>query len=649
MIWTGLLDGSYRLALSKVESGDINSAAEWFEIREYNSADIDASDYDVRERLKDIQADRAREIIKTEMLNAYLYEIRRSLKELDKTYKRKFALRSLWWAERVSGFYRILENDLREKLGDAYHNKILKAIEDTDKAIYSANWDRASKSLADLEHFFSMYAPARLSEEQIANKARLLARFLKLIHKEYSAGVSGGKINIPLEYYETEAFMQRTEVLFAELRPELLRGSPQSSQKMGSILLEMKSLIKAVGSESVLKNLSAEAMDITLEAFGIQDAKEDYQTSFQIILDILNEIRLFVRAGDYQKAELKRLEAYAFFDPDIEQRLFPRNPLLSMKIESLFWEGSGKDNGLGFLLNKAASDNEIEPALEALSASINEAKRILTAKLTRTSAFIHAFIILLREGLEAILVLAVILGILKSMGHGEHRKYLLAGVLAAVLASLATWYFAERVMSISTAGREMLEGITALLAAGVLVYVSGWIFHKTYVVDWVRYVREQVSSAVTKGNLIAMSALGFMVVYREGFETVLFYQALMIDSEPAFVMAGFLTGIAVVGLLSFFILYFGLKLPLKVFFTVTGAILMTMAVIFTGMGIRGFQTAGIIKATHLSGFPENAFLQIYLGIYPIAETLLAQVALAVIFIGGWLWMKKKNGVSIYRA
>lgn len=207
-----------------------------------------------------------------------------------------------------------------------------------------------------------------------------------------------------------------------------------------------------------------------------------YRVAFQILPGILDELLMLAGAGDYPAAELKRLDAYAFFDPDIEQRLFPRAPGLSLELESRFWEGSAEHPGLQRLLETRAPTGLLSAEVAQTKAQLEQAREILDTKLGATAAFVQSLTIVLREGLEAILVIAILLGTLRAMGTRGYTGYIWGGVSLGIAASFATWYAASHLIEISTLNRELLEGITALLAAAVLVYVIHWIFHKTYVV-----------------------------------------------------------------------------------------------------------------------------------------------------------------------
>ncbi|HID53608.1 MAG TPA: iron permease, partial [Anaerolineae bacterium] len=141
----------------------------------------------------------------------------------------------------------------------------------------------------------------------------------------------------------------------------------------------------------------------------------------------------------------------------------------------------------------------------------------------------------------------------------------------------------------------------------------------------------------------------FFVVFREGFETVLFYQALMLESPPHWVLGGFVAGVLSTIAIAWALLKLGQRLPVNRFFAATGALLMLLALIFTGFGIRALQTAGLISATPVPGFPESPFLQLYLGLFPTWESLLAQAALMLLFVCGWLaihWSARKKANTL---
>lgn len=268
-----------------------------------------------------------------------------------------------------------------------------------------------------------------------------------------------------------------------------------------------------------------------------------------------------------------------------------------------------------------------------------------STRLSPTAAGLSAFGILFREGLEAILVLAAIAaGIVRTSGQSSARaaiRYVHAGWIGALLAGAATWLVAEKLVAISGATRELTEGITALISAGILLYVGFWLHGKAHAEQWQRFLGQRLDGALTKGTLGLLAAVSFLAVYREAFETVLFYQALAAQAGgtgQATQALGLGAGIAAVLLvaLAWGVFRGGLKLPVGLFFRVSAALLALLAVIFAGQGIAALQEAGSIAAD-----PVNFVRLPLLGIYPTVQTLSAQVAALALIASTLLWQRRQ--------
>jgi FTR1 family protein len=292
-----------------------------------------------------------------------------------------------------------------------------------------------------------------------------------------------------------------------------------------------------------------------------------------------------------------------------------------------------------------AGDGAADPVaiLADLRVELLAADAVLADGSGRAFAAINAFAIIFREGLEAVLLVGAILAYLKASGADpRHRRHVLYGVLAAIAASVGTWALARTLIPIGGAQRELIEGVTALLAVGVLVYVSHWLFHKTYVHDWMSYLKRKVGGAVSAGSAVAMVVLAFAAVYREGFETVLFYQALGNEAGSGAVMAGFVPGaLAIIGV-AWAIVRLGLRLPMKVVFGATNAVLLYLAFVFLGKGLYSLQEAGVFSPTPLHALPSNRGLELVLGYHPMAETLLAQGAFLTLLAATWVWYRLRR-------
>lgn len=255
--------------------------------------------------------------------------------------------------------------------------------------------------------------------------------------------------------------------------------------------------------------------------------------------------------------------------------------------------------------------------------------------LTPMTAALSAFFIIVREGLEALLVVAAIVAFLIKAGRREALPYIHAGWIGALVLGAITWFVASYVISISGAGREMTEGITALLAAAILIYVGFWLHGKAYAERWKSFISTHLKGALAKGTLWALAGVSFLAVYREAFETVLFYQALWQQAGAGArgsVIVGLLIGIMVLAFIGWALFRYGMRLPIGPFFAVSSWLLALLAVVFIGHGIKALQEAGEIAATPVGTFSVQA-----LGIYPTRETLAAQVVLLVIVLGGFAY------------
>ncbi|MBW3568159.1 MAG: cytochrome c/FTR1 family iron permease [Proteobacteria bacterium] len=235
-------------------------------------------------------------------------------------------------------------------------------------------------------------------------------------------------------------------------------------------------------------------------------------------------------------------------------------------------------------------------------------------------AFISALIIILREGLEAILVLGAMAAFLSKTGRRDAMPWLHAGWMAALAVGVLTWIVSNYFIAISGATREITEGVTALIAAAVLFYVGFWMHSKLNAKRWNTFIQESVRSALDQRGLWALAGIAFIAVYREVFETVLFFQALWaqvtIPSAETSMISGAVVGAVVIVGLAWVIFRFGVKLPLKQFFAVTAAIMIALAVIFTGKGVAALQEAGKLPIDPVL-FPRIELL----GIYPTAQSL----------------------------
>jgi high-affinity iron transporter len=240
---------------------------------------------------------------------------------------------------------------------------------------------------------------------------------------------------------------------------------------------------------------------------------------------------------------------------------------------------------------------------------------------------LDAAIILLREGLEALLVVAALLAFLNKAGHSDKQRWIWAGAGVGVLLSVLVAFAIQRVFSTATAGasRELVEGVTGLVAAAMLLYVSYWLHSKSSLHAWQRYVRERTSEALAGGGLLSLALISFLSVFREGAETALFYIGIAPSIAGGDLALGIGLGTATLAVIGVVMLVFGLRIPLRPFFLVSSVLLYYLAFKFIGTGLHALQVAGVLSAT-----PATVPSWDPVGLFPTWETTLPQLTLLLV-------------------
>jgi high-affinity iron transporter len=244
--------------------------------------------------------------------------------------------------------------------------------------------------------------------------------------------------------------------------------------------------------------------------------------------------------------------------------------------------------------------------------------------------FFNSFIIIVREGFEAILIISALTAYLVKTGKADKIGTVYRGAGIAIIVSIVTAVLLQTVINISGAGREALEGITMLLATAVLFYVSYWLITKIEVTRWQHYIKSKIESSLSRGNITLLGFAAFLAVYREGAETILFYQALYASSDgnASAMVAGFVSGsLILVGIFAL-IKYGSVRVPIGPFFAVTSTLLYYLAFTFAGKGILELQEAEWVSSTPVEWIPTIGLL----GIYPTWEGVLLQGVLMVLLM-----------------
>ena len=258
------------------------------------------------------------------------------------------------------------------------------------------------------------------------------------------------------------------------------------------------------------------------------------------------------------------------------------------------------------------------------AASVNPVKAFFTG------SFGQAFIILLREGLEAILVVAAVIAYLVKAGMRDRVKFIYAGILLGLVGSGVVAVLFAVLYDSSDSHQEILEGVVALIAMAMLLFTSNWMLSKSSVSAWNAYVKDKTEASISTGGFWALASLSFLAVFREGAETVLFYEALftMNPSGSASIWQGFAAAAICLVVIFLLIRFTSVKIPLRPFFAITSLVMAVLVVIFAGGGVHALIEGDLVPASYLPGWPTYD----YLGLYPYKQTLIAQAVMAAVVI-----------------
>lgn len=337
----------------------------------------------------------------------------------------------------------------------------------------------------------------------------------------------------------------------------------------------------------------------------------------------LQESMAAFQAQDHANAMRLALSAYLDGFEPLEPAVAARDKPLMIAVES------------AMLQYRAALGQKDAAAAQAaagqLEAQFLQVERLLQEGANDTTAtFLGAFTILLREGLEALLIVIGTIALLRRAKRTDALSYVHAGWVSALVAGGLTWLVATYLVEISGASRELTEGIGSVLAAVILLSVGLWMHSKSSADRWQEYLDGKLQHALGKGSLWGLFALSFIAVYREVFETVLFYTALAADGHYNALAGGGLAAVAVLVVIAWLLLKTSARMPIGKFFNATSILVGFLAVVLIGKGASALQEAGWLGATPWANAPRMEWL----GIYPTAQTITAQLLmLAVVVLG----------------
>lgn len=430
-----------------------------------------------------------------------------------------------------------------------------------------------------------------------------------------------------------------------------LRFSPAAAAD-GKKLFAAKELPQELKAAATLSTSSDEALMEKIKPFSPAQTEASQLLAYlrrglleEQTADPLVTARLFLQEamslyekGEREKAYQKAVDAYLDGFELAEPALFARDVSFGRAVESQMAQFRSS-------LKRGDPLEEVHSLYQEIDAGLVRSSELLSGSATWNAsyAFSNAFAIIVREGLEAALILAAILALLRMTGAVEAIRYIHLGWILALVGGFLTWILAQTVLTFSGSHRESMEGVTTVMAAIVLFYVGYWLHTKAEARKWQKFIHDKVHGALSSRRILALIGVSFFAVYREAFEVVLFYQVLWLQSPDSrqSVIWGFLAGAAVLGLMVFALLRLGLKIPLKYFFGATGALLYLLAFVFIGQGVKELQTAGWFGVTPLRFPPPVGPL----GLYPTLETLTAQGLMLLALLATLFWLSRQRQKS----
>lgn len=339
----------------------------------------------------------------------------------------------------------------------------------------------------------------------------------------------------------------------------------------------------------------------------------------------LNDAQVFFKTGDYRQASDKVSLAYLEGVEPIEMQLNASDPELKEEIERSIQQ-------LRKLIKEKASADQFAIEVSELNNTLQQAEQLLQGKeYSFVMAFLMTISILLREGLEAFLIIMVMLSVLRAAAH-KSSKPVHAGWLTAVFTGVALWFVMGNLIPQNIQKMELLEAGISLLAVAMLLYVGFWLHSKSEAGKWKAYVTNMMNGAISGEGRWGLFALAFFVTFREVFESVLFLSALHIESggsQSMAIVSGVIMAFAIVLLLAFIVMKFSARLPVPRLFKISSVVMAVLAVVLMGKAIHSLQEVGVV-AVHACPVIRIEML----GIYPTWESISAQlvVALIVFFI-----------------
>lgn len=644
----GLLRGAYTVTVEATERGDATTAKRWLLLREYRTATrftrpgaqaTLALDQLQRRKLSPKAASQA---VTKDLLDAYQARLRELLADARRGIEQNLPARRAEAAAQAAGYFQILSQRYAEDRGAAAEKEASAAFAALPGAAdgLAGALDRAGTALEG-------FTAAPFTPEEAARRAQQLLQFLALVPVEYGRGVKDDQVTRDFEITEAVAFRTGAVAAFGDLRDQLAKRDRARTEQAATALTELGRLVETaakqpsgVPTHAQVERVTAQAENALKAAMPPKWTEETDESDYDLIALTLDRMEAAAGAGQYRQAEQARLEAYAFFEFGPERRLRSFDPGLALDVEGLIWFGTAGQEGLAKQIAQRAPRRAIRETRLVLDQKLADSAATLGDSANKATVVTNSAIIVFREGLEGVLILAAITASMVGLRR-RLRRPVFIGALAGLVVSMITWVLAQTLLRSLEQYGEKLEAVVGLIAIGVLLLITNWFFHKVYWSEWIakfhrqrkRYEKLERQGFIS-AQAIGLFVLGLTSVYREGFETVLFLQSLQLSAGTATVLEGAGLGLAMtfaVGGVTFFLQR---KLPYKKMLIVTGVFIGFVLVVMVGQTVRTMQGTGWLPITPIE-VTLPYWTGLWFGVYPTVETIGAQIAAAVFVIGSY--------------
>ena len=660
---TAVLHGAYRALLASLRRGDAAEAGSWLLVREYRpptrfsrpGADATLA----VAKLADGQATKAEALaaVRADYLDTYQARLRTALDGVGAAAERGFPSRLAAESALARGYFAVLRDSYARQRGEAAAGRAAAAFEALNDAALARDEGGVERAAAQVDEALDAFRAAPLAPAEEIRRAGQFLRFLALVPVEYGRGVADGRVTLAFEIQEAVTFRDGAAQALADLDSRLVERDPAAAARIDELVTALGADMAAasqgvrVTDEDTVRERAQEALDLAESTFPTEWKEGQAAADFDVIRASLDRVVAAARAGEYGKAEQARLEAYAFFEFGPEQRLRGLAPDLFARTEGLFWYGADSHPGLAQLIRRKSAA-EVDATRQALDEALAASEAAVGSGPTSAAAIVvNTAIIVFREGLEAVLILAALTAGL--VGAKQRlRRPLLLGAGAALVASVVTFVVAKTVLSSLVRYGERVEAVVSILAVGVLLLILNWFFHRVYWNDHLaglhgrkKQVLRGAGLSAAAAQFVGLALLGFTAVYREGFETVLFLQALALEAGVLNVAEGVAVGSIAVAAVGVLTIALQRKLPHRRMLELTGLMILGVLVIMAGKTVQVCQVVGWLPVHPIGELRLPYWAGLWFGVFPTWEGVAAQLGAAVFVLGSYAaaeWLRGRN-------